>query len=494
MGHFQVKGVNIGLYRITASAEGYTPWSDIIEVFQDQTTYLNITIGQAELSMFPEELNIELFIDSELDTTVNITNSGSGDACWSLGFASPEADPTPPWTLQARVNISEITGDNNIFGAAVINGMIFVSGANNNDNPNHLYIFDYSGNYLTLLEQPTLSSYGFRDLASDGSIIYGSENRWIAGINSEGEVIDSIFAPFSPNRGLTYDSDRDWFWCADNRTDIAAVDRDGIERARIQQPLHIYGLGYFPYDPDGMPLYIFSQDGEIGEPLTTISKVNPDNGNIIIETCLEQENKHTALMGGDISAGLTGMTDRWRCPLIVADTLAGESWLEIYTLADAVPWLAAQPVYGILPPAESTGIDIHFNAASLIAGWYNANINITYDGTDSPLETSVSLRVVSVSAAEIQAVESEYIIQTASPNPFNSYTSWLILLPRENNIRLEAYDLLGRKVDTMDYGLLKAGSQRVVWNVPSGLASGIYFINFQIGDVFVKMDKVVFVK
>ena len=65
------------------------------------------------------------------------------------------------------------------------------------------------------------------------------------------------------------------------------------------------------------------------------------------------------------------------------------------------------------------------------------------------------------------------------PNPFNPKTRIRFELPQEGGVRLEVYDLVGRRVRTLLRGVFPEGSHEVVWDGRSDagtqLASGVYY-------------------
>jgi len=58
------------------------------------------------------------------------------------------------------------------------------------------------------------------------------------------------------------------------------------------------------------------------------------------------------------------------------------------------------------------------------------------------------------------------------PNPFNASTTLTYSLPRKAPVELGIYDLSGRLVETLVYGVAEAGEHSVVWTAPG---SGVYF-------------------
>lgn len=67
------------------------------------------------------------------------------------------------------------------------------------------------------------------------------------------------------------------------------------------------------------------------------------------------------------------------------------------------------------------------------------------------------------------------------PNPFNSSTTIRYSVPYQSEVRIEIYDILGRKIETLEQGQKEAGVYRVVWNA-SGIPSGIYFYRLRAGE------------
>jgi photosystem II stability/assembly factor-like uncharacterized protein len=67
------------------------------------------------------------------------------------------------------------------------------------------------------------------------------------------------------------------------------------------------------------------------------------------------------------------------------------------------------------------------------------------------------------------------------PNPFNPSTVISFQLPKNANVTLKIYDIIGKEVACLVNGHLLAGSHSVNFNA-SGLASGVYFYKINISD------------
>jgi len=73
-----------------------------------------------------------------------------------------------------------------------------------------------------------------------------------------------------------------------------------------------------------------------------------------------------------------------------------------------------------------------------------------------------------------------FALEPNVPNPFALRTTVRFALPRATNVRLEVYDLAGRRVALLVDGPREAGRHTVPFE-PSGLRSGVYFVRFSAG-------------
>ncbi len=78
------------------------------------------------------------------------------------------------------------------------------------------------------------------------------------------------------------------------------------------------------------------------------------------------------------------------------------------------------------------------------------------------------------------------------PNPFNAATIIRYTLPEPADVKIEIFDILGRKVKTLVQGEQPAGYHRIVWDA-GDQSSGIYFYRIQAGD-YAETRKMVLLK
>lgn len=75
-----------------------------------------------------------------------------------------------------------------------------------------------------------------------------------------------------------------------------------------------------------------------------------------------------------------------------------------------------------------------------------------------------------------------YSLVQPYPNPFNASLLIRYNLGSSAAIGLSVFDLLGRKVATLDRGMRGPGEHTVQWDAGQGVASGVYFIRLQTGE------------
>jgi hypothetical protein len=87
----------------------------------------------------------------------------------------------------------------------------------------------------------------------------------------------------------------------------------------------------------------------------------------------------------------------------------------------------------------------------------------------------------------IELVPSEYGLGQNYPNPFNASTVIEFGLPAASQVKIEIFEIAGRKVSTIVDGRFDAGQHRVTWSGTSDdgaeLTSGLYFYRLKSADV-----------
>jgi hypothetical protein len=87
---------------------------------------------------------------------------------------------------------------------------------------------------------------------------------------------------------------------------------------------------------------------------------------------------------------------------------------------------------------------------------------------------------------------SQFVLEQNYPNPFNPTTKIKFDLPKESNVTLKIFNMLGQEVITLVNKVMLPGHQEVIFNA-SELASGMYIYRIQAGN-FVQTKKSLLMK
>ncbi len=112
----------------------------------------------------------------------------------------------------------------------------------------------------------------------------------------------------------------------------------------------------------------------------------------------------------------------------------------------------------------------------------------------SGADTLITL-VANESATDIREtaeIPHVFAVPVNYPNPFNSRTSIAFQLEKDADIKLEIFDITGRKIDVLYDGTAAAGKHTFVWNA-ADRPSGIYFYRL-CGDIAPSMGKMILLR
>ncbi len=150
------------------------------------------------------------------------------------------------------------------------------------------------------------------------------------------------------------------------------------------------------------------------------------------------------------------------------------------------------PVKTVLDELASVGVSYPLSGT---AYWYvvaNSDINVTASNDTFNLNISIETGIIS----EL-AIPDKYELRQNFPNPFNPETSIIYGLPKESNVRIEVYNLLGQAVVTLVNEKQKSGYHSVQWNGcdNSGtmMKSGVYIYRITSGG-FTETKKMILLK
>lgn len=385
-GRYFIGDLLAGRYVLEAWARFYNRVrSDTLAVADRETLTVNFSLPHPEIRVEAERFDVEVPRDGVDRRSFPIYNEGNGPLSFSTKFSIPVRDD--PGDVIFEWNATQITGDRGLRGLATDGHRVFLTGSNNNDNPNYIYILE-RGEQVARFAQPheNQSAIGLKGLAFDGTYLYSADGRIINKIDLEGNLVGTINSPVNPTRYIAYDPDHDWLWVCEITSNVVAIDRQGNAIRQFNKPQRAYGLAWHPGDLDGFNLYIFHRIPE-GSQLA-LAKMNPENGQI-------RDVLEFSFQDGD-NAQDCDITNRYN-PLIwlftaLVDNPGGDrvvaAELELNT-----SWVQVIPRSGTVPPGDSLTVNLRFDALGWEPGRYELELIIQHNARGGDIHIPLSLTV-----------------------------------------------------------------------------------------------------
>jgi hypothetical protein len=476
-GHYRIENVGWGIHSVSVSKPRFnTATADSIPVEADSTTVVDFALLHPEITVSTDTIRASV-LEQPLDTSIAIINRGNGplDCSLSILFTGDE-NPTP-WDTVPGIAVSSLTGDPQIMGCEFMKGEWWVAGGGGPDERNLLYRFSRSGELLGSLPQPSTSPMGWFDLACDSQYVYGSDSRFLVGVDRHGIERVSIPTPVNPARAVAYDPATDHFWVTDYTQDFYEIDRLGNVIQSIPnegaEELLVTGLAWHAFDPAGFQLYIFSQNGV--NRLTRVTRLNP-------VTKAREFVLDLPGITGDRAGGCT-ITPFWNSTVVVFGGIIRNSSgdrLQIHEISFNTSWIGASPTAAEVPGGDTCQAVIRFDPRTLQPDIYSAALRIRSVILDTTVVLPVELTVVSTGVDEPapQAVSTAFALHQNYPNPFNPTTTIRYDLPRGGRTRLTVYNLLGEQVAELVNEWQAPGHHKARFNA-ADLPSGMYFYRLE---------------
>ncbi|RJP78876.1 MAG: hypothetical protein C4524_06015 [Candidatus Zixiibacteriota bacterium] len=468
-GYYILPGIPSGTYTVRFAAAGYdtlTVPGVVLQIGQLET--LNVALTGPSLVVETASLQATLAWGQTLQLPVVLRNAGGSNLDVSFQKQGDWLPYAPFSIIQAQAQ----TGDEYLLGVEAAQGSIWISGAHGTAEPNYVYQFSYAGQLLAALEQPPgPSPWGWRDLAWDGQLLWGSSGPQLQGMDLDGVLRDSIAGPLGLHRALAYDPAADRFYAADDTCAIVAFGRDGAVVDSWPHNLHIHGLAWHPQEPVGCPLYVFSQDG--GPVLLRVSRLNLATG---------QMDSLTTLVGapGDQAGGcaISGEIDP-DCWGLLALVQSVADRVQIHSLNAYAPWLTLDPPGGTIPPGGCLEALALLDAGTVPPGEYGVGLAVQHNAPGPPALIPAGLTVgPSGVNGPAPATPAAFRLFPAHPNPFNQHSALSYQLSAKSHVRLRVFDIAGREVRILVNGWREAGVHEVSFDA-AGLASGLYLLRLE---------------
>ncbi len=481
---------------ITANGrDGYLDSTVAIEPMEEgDTLEVIFRLLHAEFIPSEDDFTEELVEGDSASIDFSIRNDGNGMLHW---FVSSDIRESPdPWTLHETIEVGDIVDDARIKGVIFVDDHYYVAGGGRSSfDDNFIYVLNREGQLLHSYEQVGVSRYGMADLAWDGDLIWGSAENRIYGFNIEGDSITSFEIPQNYNQAIAWDSDRELLWIAGIRTNyILGFNREGVAVDSLSQfDLTIYGLAYYPGDPDGYTLYathliVVPDAGDY----QAIHKINLDENDALLVT--EQYSEVREPIGKPEGIFITNGYDPLNLVMIAVVNKAAHDIIDVWQVESNSTWMRIEPESGSINPDEQEAFSLTLDATNLVPMVYPGELRFRHNGFGGETLVPIDLTVTEFSIAGDDGTDlpHEFSITGVYPNPFNSSVQISYTLPQFQSVTIRIYDLSGRSVQTLYDDYQTVGDHSVLWD-SSNFGSGIYLIQIQT-DTETKVAKLVAIK
>ncbi len=512
VGHYRISEIQIGSYHFIASKNGYNSATDTVTIREDQTSTVNfsltapklqIAIHPGDTTLAPRDSLYARLTTRGQDTTMHIymRNTGNGPMTWNaaMSYSGSTDEVDTLWNTLRMIDASTLVGGDPILSGIEFDGEHFwITGATTGyARPHKLYKVDR--NFTQLLatyDCPDQTGLiGWRDLAFDGRYLYASYSNFIDKIDTaDGSVVSRIpITTISVARAMAVDTVAGVLYYADQASAIYKLRlSDNTVIGSVTSPLGLFGLAWYPADPDGMQLYAFSRDQSGRTRGTRIIKINPTTGasSSLITLGSATENAN----------GLT-ITCRWNpmfwTVVAMLENPSGTDHIGLFELTANLTWINYGPTSGTLAAGQADTVDIHVSSTHMPAFRYSVAMNVTTNTETALISLPVVMDVVVPDSTSVQlnsqSLPMRYSMEQNYPNPFNPITSITFALPRTSKVKMTILNELGQEVTRLIANeTLQAGTHSVTFN-GSKLATGIYFYRIEAGS-FVSTKKMVLLK
>ncbi len=165
----------------------------------------------------------------------------------------------------------------------------------------------------------------------------------------------------------------------------------------------------------------------------------------------------------------------------VADPLITDISNGEFTIFREMTWVQMATMSGTVPEGATVDLPVVFDTAGLPDGVYRTDIAIS-SNAGNPVIVPATVTVL-FDPTGVETAPAALVLAQNHPNPFNPKTTISFSLPAAGALRLDVFDVSGRRVTTLLDGMQPAGAHHVVWDGRDGsgasLSSGVYFYRLE---------------
>ena len=384
-GTCEFENLPAGEYEFTFTATDYLTLTEPYRIDGEGELDFRVELLHSECNLNLEEIATELPEGEQEIIPIEVSNDGNGSLIFSTDRRLIGDANAVPWELRSSLPAGVITEDSRIQGVVFANGLFYMAGANNRDPL--MYVVNQDNEVVDQYPQLGEGRYGYKDLAFDGELIWGSGERNIYGFTIEGQEVTSFDSGISPCTNIAWDNDRELLWASGTTSDIVGLDRDGNQVAEISRhDLRTYGLAYWPDDPDGYQLYVFHKINDVGDMM--IAKIDIENEQMLDVIILEHEFGGVAL-----GCFITNQYDIYSWVFMGCANSGAEDRIDTWQVDARKDWMEIEPTEGIIEAESQQEFEITLDATGLPAAVFEGEIVFTHDGIGGETHLPISLQV-----------------------------------------------------------------------------------------------------
>ena len=386
-GEYLIENAPVTSFEVTVTAADYLPYVGDVNIEEAGEFEWNVELLHSECTPSREEFFMELEPDMDHEFDFRITNGGNGPLTYTVERRLLGGADAEPWEQRHTGDLEEVTNDDMLNGIVFADGHFFVSGGNNGEDVSKIYKINTDGELVDEFDQFNESRYGMRDLAYDGNLIWGADDGTFYGFNTECELEISFESPVNiEGRSIAWDPDNHLLIASDVATDIYAIDVEGnlVETFERPQELRIYGLGFWPDDPEGYDLYVFCRGDSTD---LQVNKLNLEDGEFILAAELDVDG------GRPGGVQITNQVDVYSW--VFVSIVQNPDRLNIWQLAARREWFQVDPVEGMIEAEEREDFILTLDATGLpLENTFEGEVVFSHDGVGGETAVSVRLEVV----------------------------------------------------------------------------------------------------
>ena len=404
LGYYEIDPIIAQEYDLTCVATGFTTYTAQFEVPPDSTVVHDIIMGNPEIHVTPEFVTITLDPNTQGTEFLTVSNAGNAPLGWYANIEFPDGtygtnngsiedfglevkrietstvnELSPSYTqgvfgtrdpgdILLELNASAAAGETQCLGSEFDGTYFWATGGNSGADPNKLYKFDIDGNLLETYDQPSqATSWGIRDLAFDGTYLYGGCEYGLWQIDPADGTFTLLFTNPTSSciRALAYRPSDNSFYTKSFGDPMYHLTMDGtvLETIPVPQTAAAYGMAW---DDVNEMLWIFDQSGPLPTETTFFEFDTSTN------TCTGVTYVVPLLTGSteQIAGGAFFATDLIPGTAVLGGMTQGtpDDMIFAMELCPAVTWIRIDPTSGTVPPGGDSLVTVYFDATDLEVG------------------------------------------------------------------------------------------------------------------------------